>query len=111
MRGLGGGDRRDDRIDLVRRVIGIAADVERDERRAPIGRDLVGVRAVERARDVRGHAGPLDATDDVKASLRVVSVRLCRSTLSCAGWRKLWSRILAMRPDSPGAASSLSCFV
>ena len=45
---LGLVDGGEHRIDLVDRLLGIAANVEVDDRGVAIGRDLIGVRPLER---------------------------------------------------------------
>jgi hypothetical protein len=61
-----------------------------------------------------GSADTRRATSSTAASktgLPALSVELCTSTLSLSALSKFSSRISAMRPDSPGASPSPSCFV
>ncbi len=114
--GLGLLDCEDDRRDPPRRGLRIAADVEPDHRRASVGRDLLGVARLERVADPgrdlrRARRATTSSTAAANAASSTVSVSLCTRTLSSAGRSKPSSRIVAIRPDSPGAPSSSSCFV
>ena len=109
MGALGGGDRVEDRVDLVGRLVLVAADLELDERGVSVLRDLARVAGVERRADVLDGLELRDAGDDVLD--RGLEGRIARReraaldrTLSPAGCLKPASRILSMRPDSPGPA-------
>ena len=105
---LRGGDAVEDRVDLVDRLVLVAADLELDERGVPVLRDLAGVAGSERRADVldvgdlRDAARRRRAIAAVKAGSVARSERLWMRTLSPAGCLKPASRILSMRPDSPG---------
>ena len=97
-----------DRGDLVARVDPLAADVELDERRAPVLRDLAGIgrrRAASgrpgRPRSSR-HARRRPRPRPSKAGVARLRERLWIRTLSPAGCLNPASRIRSMRPDSPG---------
>ena len=84
-----------------------APDPELDQHRVPVLRDLAGVSGRERRPDVlddracrRGRA----TTSSIAASNAAVPAQasLWMRTLSPAGCLKPASRILSMRPDSPG---------
>ena len=55
----------EDRLDLVGRLVRLAADLELDESRAPVGCDLAGVGRVERRANVLDGVQLRDARDDV----------------------------------------------
>ncbi len=56
----------EDRADLVDRLVGVAADLELDERRVPALRDLARVRRIERRPHVLDDVQRGDAGDDVR---------------------------------------------
>ena len=94
----------------------VAADVELDERRAAVLRDLARVDRIERRLDVLDVCGLRDAGDDVRdGGLELGSparaVELWIRMLSAAGCLKPASRILSIRPDSPGPAVLGSTFL
>ena len=62
---LRGGDDVDDRLDLVGRLVLVAADVEVDEHGASVFRDLACIAASERRADVLDGRQLRDARDDV----------------------------------------------
>ena len=96
----------DDGVDLLDGVVGIAADLEVDERCTPGLADLA-VLGIERRLDVHDHVHCRDFGDHVfdqavkAGSPRTVSVSLWMSTLSPAGCTNSSWRSLSMRPDSP----------
>ena len=55
----------DDRVDLVDRLVGLARDLQLDEDRVLVVRDLAGVLRIERRFDLRDHGDGSDTLDDV----------------------------------------------
>ena len=99
-------DRGDDRVDLRRRVVGIAGDVEVNERGAPALPDLTGVlgSSGDRMFVTTSSAETLATTSSTaaaKAGSLMVSESLWTRTLSPAGWSNSSWRSLSTRPDSP----------
>ena len=104
------GDAVEDGVDLVDRLGRVAADLELDERRVPVLRDLAGVARGRAAsgRSERPRSFETRATTSAIAALKAGSLarseRLWIRTLSPAGCLKPASRIRSTRPDSPGPA-------
>ena len=99
--------------DPIDRRVRVAADLKPHERRVPVGGDLTRVRRSERGADVLDDVERRDRRDDVAtAALNngslARSVELCIRTFSPAGCGNPASRILSMRPDSPGPGASAS---
>ena len=64
MCGLRLGDAEEDRIDLLDCQVGVAADLELDQRGAAVRRDLTPISGVERGADVRHRGLPGESAED-----------------------------------------------
>jgi hypothetical protein len=104
---LCGGDGGENGVDLVGRIVLVAADLELDESRVAVLRDLTGVAGLERRADAWTAASAetrstTSAIAESNAGVPTRCERLSTRTFSAAGCLNPASRISFMRPDSPG---------
>ena len=92
-------DSVENRADLVHRLVGVAADLELDERRVPVWRDLARVVRVERRANVLDRVERLEPRDDVRDRGR--EGRVARSQRVALDQDALAGGLLEARVEDP----------